>query len=696
MPPRRRSSRLRASAATPGKSSNYASNHLESLIERDETPTSGAQSNIDTVVSSPVAPRTPATSSQQPSFAERHPSHAHHSTTQKPDSGLRLGFTDIQASGNNQPSGVTQQTPSKIGISDSSFEFTFARPGPQLGPEAQRMMDELRGEALRIKAKLAAEREEEKRREGESSGMVNRKIAQPKGKVGRFSEVHMAEFKKMDSIAGHPSAFRAQTGRAPSSMNTGNGLKRTQSKAQLDDRDEAQKNNELSEAKGSQSERLENTAPAKRARKHVEDDTSSARPVSRSNMNEPLPATPTRPLPSTLAAITTPTQASLARGVSIKKPTSQIPTLARSPSKPNLNETPKGLTRSPSKPNLNEAPRGLAKSSSKPNLVETPRGITRSLTTNNISSIPRTQAQPAIHSPSRLDRVRSILRYPSSSMKKQTSIPSLSRSPSKPDFGQTLPPVPVTPGANAPIAPAATPKHVNFTPDVVNKHASMTQNSPSPVKSGIPRSTSKINLGVKPHTTSSMSTAKEVYYPKIGIQSSPAKKANEVEYPSLTGVRPLPEQPRQQHGSQAQPPPSVPGTFTFRSDHTINFGSSPKGFGSSPGQSSVRQVRQSIMPNNMPGSFPSNKENTPPIPSLSHGMANKKRRRVDSDDEREEETERSPKKHKPEVAEGPLLMAPKLQGKTTTPGSKTSSPSKKKGVLSLSRLNMLARPKVRR
>ena len=78
-----------------------------------------------------------------------HPSKAHQSTTQEPDSGLRLGFTDIKA-GHGQPSGVAQQSPSKIGISTPTFDFRFARPGPTLGPEAQRMMDELREEALRI------------------------------------------------------------------------------------------------------------------------------------------------------------------------------------------------------------------------------------------------------------------------------------------------------------------------------------------------------------------------------------------------------------------------------------------------------------------------------------------------------------------------------------------------------------------
>jgi hypothetical protein len=117
----------------------------------------------------------------------------HKSTTQKPDSGLRHGFVDINAKGNDQPSGVQQQTPSKIGISSSTFDFKFARPAPLLGPEAQRMMDGLREEALRIKAKLAAEREQERQNNPESSHMGGRRIAQAKGKVGRYSDIHMAE-----------------------------------------------------------------------------------------------------------------------------------------------------------------------------------------------------------------------------------------------------------------------------------------------------------------------------------------------------------------------------------------------------------------------------------------------------------------------------------------------------------------------
>jgi hypothetical protein len=183
-----------------------------------------------------------------------------------------------------------------------------------------------------------------------------------------------------------------------------------------------------------------------------------------------------------------------------------------------------------------------------------------------------------------------------------------------------------------------------------------------------------------------------VAYPSIASNPNVVTSRPEVEYPSLAGVRPLPPVPRTEI---AHPPPSVPGTFTFRSDHTIDFGTSPKSFGASSGQASIRQVRPSVA-STMPGSFPgSNKENTEPLPSVPHGMANKKRRRTDSDEQEEEEATRSPKKQKAGVAEGAMLVAPRL---IATPKSKLSSTTKspKKGVLSMSRLNMLARPKMRK
>jgi hypothetical protein len=125
----------------------------------------------------------------------------------------------------------------------------------------------------------------------------------------------------------------------------------------------------------------------------------------------------------------------------------------------------------------------------------------------------------------------------------------------------------------------------------------------------------------------------------------------------------------------------------------------------------------------MPGSFPSsastssvnNKENEAPrsvFKALPHGMSTKKRHRVSTDEEEAEQeaAERVAKKQKQEkVPEGDALLAPRLiaaaSAKRTlssprrlpTPGQAppgTPSPMKRKGI-SLSRLNMLARPKTR-
>jgi hypothetical protein len=255
-------------------------------------------------------------------------------------------------------------------------------------------------------------------------------------------------------------------------------------------------------------------------------------------------------------------------------------------------------------------------------------------------------------------------------------------------------------------------KHVSFTPET--KRAALTQNSPSPVKSGLLQA-----KGTQPAT--------EVHYPSLdGVIAESV--SSDVSYPDLSAQRPLPEPPTKSFKAGSVES-SVPSDFTFRSDHTISFGSATtKSFGSSPGQASVRVVRPSILPpvENMPGSFPTpasssgssaNKENEAPqdvFLALPHGMSTKKRHRVISDEEEAEQeaAERAAKKRKQEeVPEGDALLAPRLVGAASAkralsssprklstqnraaPG--TPSPTKKKGI-SLSRLNMLARPKMRK
>lgn len=119
------------------------------------------------------------------------------------------------------------------------FEFTFRRaPSVELSEDAQKIMAESREEAAKIRAQLVAMPSVPETEPEEMEKMTGgRKIAQPKGKVGRFSDVHMQTFKKMDSIADHPSAWRLNAAApAPAVQKpTTQALKRSPSKAELDE-----------------------------------------------------------------------------------------------------------------------------------------------------------------------------------------------------------------------------------------------------------------------------------------------------------------------------------------------------------------------------------------------------------------------------------------------------------------------------
>lgn len=225
-------------------------------MERDETPDHGEPQSIDDVLATPASAATVKshlsrlsglkTPQTEPKIdrGEMHPGLVHHSTAKAPDSGLKLGFVDIPAqpphslaSAQNTPSKARSGAPVKL--SSTTFDFKFGSDS-QLSTEAQKLMDNVREEASRIKAQMREERKSQLEKDGEAEaefGGANasgRKIAKPKGKAGRFSDVHMAQFKKMDSIANHPSAYRSRPGFA---QPTAQSLKRSPSKAGLDELD---------------------------------------------------------------------------------------------------------------------------------------------------------------------------------------------------------------------------------------------------------------------------------------------------------------------------------------------------------------------------------------------------------------------------------------------------------------------------
>lgn len=642
-------------------------------------------------------------------MSEMHPSKAHPGTMPAPSSALRLGFTDIKhKTGTSAPGvGAQQSTPSKSNAPSSPFNFQFARNTNAtasdcgLGPDAQRMMTEIRDQAAKIKADLVAQREQERLEEAQVNA---RKIAHPKGKAGRYSAVHMADFKKMDSIENHPSAFRATPGRFAPAGGSVTGVKRSQSKANLNDNESSQvktpaKIHLYKPSKKVQTPGKDTDSPAKRTKQHAGDDASTNRPVSRDASTIPRPKTPGKnsqgiPRAKTLANLMSPTQASLARVVSIKSPS---------------------------------APRSILKTSSKAALT----GLKKSATASNLGSrdVDMEDGPARAQTPSRLDRIKSMFaKHKSATPAPKLTIP-------RPALGASKTPAPARAQNELPPAPFTTPgkkitQRGDFTP--APKHAALAQNSPSPVKTGIPRSKVVNSL---------------VNYPSLDMAIEGAA-GDAVSYPDLSGARPLPELPIKsadigeadgESESQSEPPVAVPGNFTFRSDHTIRFGSdSPNGFGGHSGQASVRRVRPSIAPP-MPGTFPftetprtsgpSGKENVPPYAQQSfdpkaftHGMSSKKRYRVEDDEEEEkrEAAERAAKKMKrAAVPEGEALVAPKLASAQKARGIRSPSKIMKKspvksripaatagpagpvgghkvGGISLSRLAYLAQPKQRK
>ncbi|KAH7354315.1 hypothetical protein B0T11DRAFT_342424 [Plectosphaerella cucumerina] len=658
-PPRRRSARL-ASASTPKPK---AQSSLSSLAEQEEH-------------SSPApSPTTPASSAIKPPKSEMHPTKAHPSADG--DSGTWLGFRSIKSADVSRGKTATdpQATPSKpSGMPSTPFTFNVSRQTDMgLSAPAQRIMDELRDDAARIKADLMAQRALDKQAE-EATG---RKFAKARGRSGRFSAAHMAEFKKMDSIENHPSSFRAQPGRfTPAkagalkrssskadldeaaavqttpkttlkrthskadlhdtpSLQLKSALKRTASKNSLTDRPAAASSSvikargeaSLSPSKMASGYAPESPSPVKRVRKQFEDDASTHRPVSRDGASSiPRPKSSGNDAPgvvrpnTSLASFLSPTKSNIIRPAPGTTPGQypKLPTLGltRSPSKPDLvaataKPTPSKplgtLTKSVSKPDLSSTakPVGtLTKSVSKPDLSSA--AAAKPTPSKPFGSLTRktTELRNRVISPGRFEKVKSILKGArTASGNVQTAIPGPST------VSQT--PAPKAAPKVAAAVPFTTPrrklfKRVDFTPDT--------------------KGPARDNFG-------------EVTYPNLDavLGRIPKEDAADVASPTPgTSQRPLPEPP------VVTEPVAAPGAFTFRSEQTMKFGSSP-------GQSSIRTVRPSLPLQDLPGSFPGEGMESP-LPNVTdrrrsasksplkptleegvpHGLTNEKRARADT------------------------------------------------------------------
>ena len=584
--------------------------------------------------------KTPQTASRiQPSMEDMHPSKVHQSTI-KPSASCH-GFGNIlsRMAGSptkSTPTAFLQQTPSKSKssmpgtLTSPTFDFSFERPESDLSIEAQKIMDSVREEAAKIKSQMIEERSKQVHKDGETDqlyGVGGRKIAKPKGKTGRYSDVHKQEFRKMDSIAGHASLWKNKIETNTSS------LKRSPSRAGFDEPLGKLPRSKSFKTFGRQSpsDRLENTLPGKRAKQNRYDDTSSARTVAHNTDSEADTAQTTsakvKPQPGLPSAVTTPTKASLARSASVKSmKTSMIPSLSRSAST-------KTLT-SPKTEGSNKYLSSLSRFGSMKSIIH--------------------RSQPKFSSDPTKIAAGTHLPLPQGKLDLEKELPSL---PSTPSMG---------------LHRSPTMKRVGFTSSTKSQHDLIT-NSPSPTK--IPT----------PHLHHQSQQPEENF-----------KKLDSISYPDLGSSPNITTRTK-------IPRASTPGDFTFRSEKTMDFTTTSPTTVASPG-STIRHVRPSGISTPL-SAFTD-------LPSIPHGMSNKKRRRVESDTEAEEEENIDPMATVETDDDQPKSKKQRMNGAQERTAD-VPSPSKRRATgsripklggpkenarkgISLGRLNMLARPKDRR
>ena len=622
---------------------------LSSLAEGDEsqsTPRNTSAPQFSIVVPSsatsykhapqknPPALRTPPASSKiQPGMEEMHPSKVHRSTTKPIGSASQFITGDVETV-------KTAPLPSSSALADSQtpptklpgawpsmlspkFDFTVGKDESALSMEAQRIMESVRGEAAKIKAQMQAERDKQDLDDKEThhnSNISGRKIAQPKGKSGRYSDAHREQFKRMDSIAGHASVWKNRIQPNASLL---------ASKSHLDPvadvvetqlpRSKSFKS--LNANRAEDGDRLENLASGKRIKKSYGDDTSSVRPISRdeSVRNETTQSTASKTSLQSrlLSAITTPTKASLARTASVKH---LKPSLIPSPSRGSLKQS------------IGSPIMFKSEGSKKYRQSLAKFGDVKSF----------------IHR-----RQFGIANDPN----KESLGPSLAVSEDKLRFDKALPSLP-QPVSTRLLSSPPTVDSAEFTP-VKKSKMDLVPVSPSPSKIPEAPYLHKPNTALAPGL---------ITYPSI---------ANS---PNITTRVKI---------------PTAPIDFTFRSERSILFNSKPQ-------TPTIRRVRPSGV------STPVAVFN--PLPPIPHGLPNKKRRRASSDDDIDIENvppadEPRTKKLKSSPQKNTSLQQ---HGTVHSTAGTTSSPSKipqarggrdkgrSRSVLSLSRLNMLARPKSRR
>jgi hypothetical protein len=395
-----------SSVKTPQKAAVPASRLPHATATPTTLKSKSSKSLLPTKMSQTPTNRTPI----KPAGQEMHPA-LHHASTAKPlDEARWLGFQALGAhTAPPKAAGMNQATPSKTPVpasaadmarieSSPDFRFRFKSPfvtkssrqeDLTLSPSTRNLLKDVNGGETPggSRALFGATHFSSK-----ADVSPERKKVEPKGKMARFSDVHMQQFKKMDSIANHASAFRADPSRfkpvisqplkkSPSKPDLAqtetSKLKRTQSKMDLMDSSSKipptplKRTQSKMDLAGSSLPRSHSTVrmvpatgagrpmsrdgpaegnpTAKRVKRAETDDAATTRPATCDGMPGPsvhAAPTPARKITSqtalprlaAAARLMTPTKASMARSQSVKtlKSTSMIPSLAQSPSTSNL------------------------------------------------------------------------------------------------------------------------------------------------------------------------------------------------------------------------------------------------------------------------------------------------------------------------------------------------------------------------
>lgn len=568
----------------------------------------------------------------KPADQEMHPALHHASTAKVLDEARWLGFQSLGAA-SAQPKattgfGIGQATPTKSSIpaetprrtgwlSSPGFEFSFKSPTGVLSPAAARILKDGEDKPGATPGRTLFKADEFTA----PADLSLRKLAVPIGISSRYKEAHTAQFEKMPSIANHASAFRAD----PRFLALQAAVKRSPSKPELQKPDEAtktpnklkrtQSKMDLTEGQMGPPQAKPAATPLKRTNSKIEHP--------RSALRKPPTQSTSRAMPSAGPSSAKRVKRTEADDAGSTRPTEDT-TDSVNPQTPARNGLPRPTSRllSPTKASLmrSHTVKATKSTSMIPSLLRSP-STPKLAAPSTISETMREGMREGIRKTSAsVQKMKSILRTPN---KKYSDDPAkiaagthMSPPPDMDFFGEPQP-IPAT----APVQ-----KRVNFSASTL---ARVSQDelgkTPSPIKL---RAGPDVGQGT-------------VLYPRL--------QSADIEEPHVgSPVRRL---------TFGEATTDAPAPFSFTSDKTIKFGTSPSA-------ASIRMVPPTHTHSNGTASTDAKKRKLPPVPTM-EGTSDKENTTPPAEEENEG---RSPKKAR--------LMGTPVRKMPSTPGKVAESASK--------------------